>query len=92
MENDFTFDFATVLFVEGAQVFDTTNKYDKTIAVDGKQVPLLNEKDNNMRFSAGAGFTWITPIGPISLRYAVPINDKDKDKIDNVQFEIGRTF
>ena len=81
-----------VLFVEGAQVFDTTNKYDKTIAVDGKQVPLLNEKDNNMRFSAGAGFTWITPIGPISLSYAVPLNKKEKDQIDNVQFEIGRTF
>lgn len=81
-----------VLFVEGAQVFDTTNKYDQKVTVGGNTVSLLNEKDNNMRFSAGAGFTWITPIGPISLSYAVPLNDKDKDKVDNVQFEIGRTF
>lgn len=81
-----------VLFVEGAQVFDTTNKYDQKITVGTNTVPLLNEKDNNMRFSAGAGFTWITPIGPISLSYAKPLNKKDKDKIDNVQFEIGRTF
>ena len=83
-----------VLFVEGAQVFDTTNKYDQKVTVGGNPVSLLNEKDNNMRFSAGAGFTWITPIGPISLSYAVPLNDKDKDKdkVDNVQFEIGRIF
>lgn len=81
-----------VLFVEGAQVFDTTNKYDQKITVGTNTVPLLNEKDNTMRFSAGAGFTWITPIGPISLSYAKPLNKKDKDKIDNVQFEIGRTF
>ncbi|MFW2176235.1 MULTISPECIES: outer membrane protein assembly factor BamA [unclassified Moraxella] len=80
------------LFVEGAQVFDTTNKDTKTMDVNGKTVPLINGKDNDMRFSAGAGITWITPIGPISLSYAYPLNDKKDDKLDRVQFEIGRLF
>lgn len=78
------------LFIEGAQVFDTTNKYDRTL--NGKTAKLLNQKDNDMRFSVGVGATWITPIGPISLSYAKPLNKKAGDKIDQVQFEIGRMF
>lgn len=84
------------LFIEGAQVFDTTNKYDEKISVNGNEVALLEkldgQKDTDMRFSAGLGVTWITPIGPISLSYAKPLNKKDTDQIDEVQFEIGRLF
>ncbi len=56
-----------------------------------KKVPLLYQ-DNDMRFSAGAGITWYTPIGPISLSYAVPIGDKEGDETEKVQFQIGSTF
>ena len=84
-----------VLFAEGGQVFDTTDKEDRTFVnpntgVD-TEVPLLTQ-DNSMRFSAGAGVTWYTPIGPISLSYAVPIGDKDGDETEKVQFQIGNTF
>ena len=89
-----------VLFAEGGQVFDTTDKEDRnfvdpagkaTINPDGSPVKLLTQ-DNKMRFSAGAGVTWYTPIGPISLSYAVPIGDKDGDETEKVQFQIGNTF
>lgn len=79
-----------VLFLEGAQVFDTEGLDKKKLT--GTNYNLLQGKDNDMRFSVGAGFTWITPIGPISLSYAKPLNDKTGDEIDNVQFEIGRVF
>ncbi|WP_180014142.1 MULTISPECIES: outer membrane protein assembly factor BamA [unclassified Acinetobacter] len=81
-----------VLFAEGAQVFDT--KCDVSQSAELRQYC----KDNfdfdagNMRYSVGAGFTWITMIGPLSLSYAYPLNDKDGDETQNVQFEIGRTF
>ena len=84
-----------VLFAEGGQVFDTTDKEDRTFINpnDGTDtgVPLLTQ-DNSMRFSAGAGITWYTPIGPISLSYAVPIGDKEGDETEKVQFQIGNTF
>ena len=68
-----------VLFAEGAQVFDTTtSKYDLDF--------------NEMRYSVGAGFTWITMIGPLSLSYAYTLNDKAGDDTKAIQFEIGRTF
>ncbi len=82
-----------VLFVEGGQVFDTTNKDSETFVYDGvdTKVPLLSQ-DNAMRYSAGVGMTWYTPIGPISLSYAKPFGDKETDKTDEVQFQIGSTF
>ena len=84
-----------VLFAEGGQVFDTTDKEDRTFIdpASGKDtgVPLLTQ-DNKLRFSAGLGVTWYTPIGPISLSYAVPIGDKDGDETEKVQFQIGNTF
>ncbi len=90
-----------VVFAEGAQVFDTqcssvsgNLNLDTTTTVDAKKYC----KDNygfdagNMRYSVGVGFTWITMIGPLSLSYAFPLNDKQGDETKNVQFEIGRTF
>lgn len=68
-----------VMFVEGGQVFDTeSDEYDFDV--------------NDIRYSAGVGFTWITMIGPLSLSYAYPLNDKDGDETESIQFEIGRTF
>ena len=78
-----------VLFAEGGQVFDTSDKEDRTF--NDSDVPLLTQ-DNDFRFSAGAGVTWYTPIGPISLSYAVPFNDKEGDETEKVQFQIGNTF
>ncbi|HJF28211.1 MAG TPA: outer membrane protein assembly factor BamA [Acinetobacter lwoffii] len=89
-----------VLFAEGAQVFDTQcDVSSENIFVNGNSVNAKQYcKDNfgfdsgNMRYSVGAGFTWITMIGPLSLSYAYPLNDKPGDDTQNVQFEIGRTF
>ncbi|MEG0481508.1 MAG: outer membrane protein assembly factor BamA [Acinetobacter sp.] len=91
-----------VIFAEGAQVFDTDCNTasgplylnGSTTSVDAKQYC----KDNydfdmsNMRYSVGVGFTWITMIGPLSLSYAFPLNDKPGDETKEIQFEIGRTF
>ncbi len=80
------------LFVEGGQVFDTTDKEDKTFSYNGSAPVPLIEQDNKFRFSAGAGITWYTPIGPISLSYAKPFNDQDGDNTEEVQFQIGNIF
>ncbi|MGN5764290.1 outer membrane protein assembly factor BamA [Acinetobacter calcoaceticus] len=89
-----------VLFAEGAQVFDT--KCDiatGTMKMNGSNIDIKQYcKDNynfdfsNMRYSVGVGFTWITMIGPLSLSYAYPLNDKPGDDTKSIQFEIGRTF
>ena len=91
-----------VIFAEGAQVFDTQCDIPRGDLYLNAANPSVNAKqyckDNygfktdNMRYSVGVGFTWITMIGPLSLSYAFPLNDKLGDETKNVQFEIGRTF
>ena len=89
-----------VLFAEGAQVFDTKcdvpsgNILVNSSNVDIKQYCKDNYNFNfdNLRYSVGVGFTWITMIGPLSLSYAYPLNDKKGDDTKSIQFEIGRTF
>ncbi len=78
-----------VLFAEGGQVFDTTDKDNETFEDTGRS---LIVQDNDLRYSAGAGITWYTPIGPISLSYAVPFGDKEGDATEAIQFQIGSTF
>lgn len=91
-KGDWTRQVRPVIFAEGAQVFDT--QCDVQATSEGRQYC----KDNygfdfgEMRYSVGLGFTWITMIGPLSLSYAYPLNDKDGDDTKNIQFEIGRTF
>lgn len=63
-----------------------------SIFVDGGQV-FSNEQDielDEVRFSAGVGFNWISPVGPLSVSYAVPLNDEEGDELEKFQFSIGR--
>ncbi|VEG13133.1 outer membrane protein assembly factor BamA [Moraxella cuniculi] len=88
-----------VLFIEGGQVFDTTNMDTQTIDLTqyndpnatATNYPLLTQ-DKEFRYSAGIGATWYTPIGPLSISYSKPINSKADDKTDKIQFQIGSVF
>lgn len=103
-KGDWTRQIRPVLFAEGAQVFDTQCSIPSgALYLQGTPTdPGIDAKkyceDNfgfdadNFRYSVGVGFTWITMIGPLSLSYAYPINDKAGDETKNIQFEIGRTF
>ena len=102
-KGDWTRQVRPVVFAEGAQVFDTQCDVPSSSVeplIDGQPQVNLKQycKDNNkfdfgnMRYSVGVGFTWITMIGPLSLSYAYPLNDKKGDDTKSIQFEIGRTF
>jgi outer membrane protein insertion porin family len=56
-----------------------------------------------IRASLGLGISWISPLGPLRLAYAIPVryqkeDDSDplhpiaKDRIQRVQFQIGTSF
>lgn len=92
-KGDWTRQVRPVLFVEGAQVYDTTDRDQRDFNDGGESYdePLIRQ-DKEFRASAGASVTWITAIGPISLSYAYPLNEKPGDDTKNLQFEIGRLF
>jgi len=51
-----------------------------------------NTFDKYQKMGTGLGVEWISPIGPIQLIYAQPINANDTDKTSNFEIAIGTTF
>lgn len=45
-----------------------------------------------LRYSVGTSFSWLSPVGPLKLSYAYPINKQDKDKTEAFQINLGGGF
>ncbi|MFC5460936.1 outer membrane protein assembly factor BamA [Massilia niabensis] len=63
-------------FADGGQVFQEKSKI------------YLGE----LRYSAGIGLSWISPVGPLRLSYAKPLNAKPGDQLERFQFQMGTGF
>ena len=61
---------------------DTGNVFGADEAIDFGQ----------FRASAGVGISWISPIGPLRLAFAVPVRSFEGDRMQSIQFQIGTTF
>jgi len=49
-------------------------------------------RTGDLRYSAGIGLAWISPIGPLRLSYSVPLNREPFDRLERFQFQIGTGF
>jgi len=78
-QNDRTFRWFA--FVDGGQVYGTDG-YGNDTAINLSQ----------LRYGAGIGVTWISPVGPLQLSLAKPLNAKDTDNTQIFQFQIGTGF
>ena len=47
---------------------------------------------SDVRFSAGIGAAWNSPMGPLKFSLAYPINSKPDDETEIFQFSMGSTF
>lgn len=87
------------LFADAGSVWDgkTYNKYEyDTSNPYGSNGFYNNDHQstfkNELRYSVGAALTWISPVGPIKLSYALPLKKKDHDQIRRFQFQLGTVF
>jgi outer membrane protein insertion porin family len=46
----------------------------------------------SLRHSVGLSVSWISPLGPLKISVAQPINDKPDDRIQRFQFTFGTAF
>ncbi|WP_291510731.1 outer membrane protein assembly factor BamA [Acidithiobacillus sp.] len=46
----------------------------------------------NLRTTAGVGFLWISPLGPLRLSLAIPLDKKPGDLTQPLQFTVGNAF
>lgn len=47
---------------------------------------------DEIRYTTGISLQWQAPVGPIIINFAYPLNDKDFDETETVQFSFGNTF
>jgi len=45
-----------------------------------------------LRYSTGVGISWFSPFGPLKLVLAKPLNAKDGDQTQTLQFQLGQQF
>jgi outer membrane protein insertion porin family len=64
------------LFLDGGYVYESADEIDF----------------GEMRYSAGVGILWLTPVGAMKFSYAVPINDQEGDETQGFQFTLGSPF
>ncbi len=69
-------------FVDGGMVFgkgDASGRYER---IDFGE----------MRYAAGVSLSWSSPIGPLKFSLAQPLNEKEGDKTEMFQFQMGTVF
>lgn len=66
----------------GFAFFDAGNVYS-----EGEKLRI-----SELRYSAGIGFSWTSPMGPMRFSYAYPLNAKPNDKKEQFQFTVGSGF
>ena len=63
-------------FLDGGQVFQEEAKI----------------RPSEFRYSAGIGLSWISPVGPLKLSYAKPLNALPGDRLERFQVQMGTGF
>ena len=48
--------------------------------------------NNKIKSSFGVGAEWVSPLGPLSVTYSVPVSKDSTDSIENFTFRIGGIF
>ena len=60
--------------------------------IDGGQVYANRIEFGEMRYAAGFALFWSSPLGPLRLSFARPLNDKPGDRKQSLQFTFGTGF
>ena len=65
-----------------------------SVFLDGGEVtgPSYYPGSMGMRYSTGVALTWLSPMGPIKISYAKPLNAQPQDNIQKFQFSLGSMF
>jgi outer membrane protein insertion porin family len=60
--------------------------------VDGGNVFAQSFELNDLRYATGIGLFWSSPVGPLKLSLAQPLNAKSTDSVQRIQFTFGTGF
>ncbi|MEA2118641.1 outer membrane protein assembly factor BamA [Halovibrio sp. HP20-59] len=81
----------TSLFLDGGNTF-LSSCYDVLDEDASRQRCDSGVDLGNLRYSAGIGLSWLTPVGPLTFSVAEPLNDESGDDTQFFQFSLGQSF
>lgn len=55
-------------------------------------VPTEIPGTDGARYSTGIALTWISPVGPLKMSYAWPLDEQAGDRLQRFQFTLGQIF
>jgi outer membrane protein insertion porin family len=64
--------------------------FDAGAVVDTHQTDLFDGSE--LRYSTGLGLSWLSPVGALTVSYAIPFQADDQDEKEQFQFSLGTTF
>lgn len=78
------------LFLDAGNVFstDTTPFFDPQTGEPNS----FDFEASDVRYSVGASFQWLAPLGLFKFSYGFPLNDESFDETERFQFTIGSAF
>ncbi len=76
--------FRPVLFFDAGNVFQT-KCFDFSVNCFGFE-------PDEIKYATGVSLTWLAGLGPMTFSYAFVFNDSEIDRVEQFQFELGRTF
>jgi len=79
LNNELIFPIVEALGLKGVVFFDAGNAW---LDNDGWDI-------GSLRYAAGAGIRWQSPLGPIRIEFGIPLNKKKHDKTSVVLFSFG---
>ena len=50
------------------------------------------DDSNQLRSSTGIALDYLSPIGPLSFSWTIPVTKKSSDKTETFRFNLGTTF
>ncbi|MBI4997626.1 MAG: outer membrane protein assembly factor BamA [Rhodocyclales bacterium] len=63
-------------FIDGGQVWGADEQFDLS----------------TLRYSFGLSLAWSSPVGPLKFSFGQPLNKKEGDKLQRLQFQMGTVF
>jgi len=95
LDEAYTRQVRTSLFVDAGEVWDTEFDYDTYSQLScSYNCDYFGDysKPGRIRVSAGTQLTWVSPMGPLVFTLAWPLKEYEGDRTEVFSFNIGNTF
>lgn len=77
-------------FMKDSETVRLATFFDFGTVVDTSETDLF--EPDEVRYSVGIGASWLSPVGALTVSYALPLKTDSQDEKEEFQFSFGQTF